>query len=570
MRAIQPLASQTVAAADTGGASGKGPASTADGNAFAALLANGLQAAPIAMANSNPAAGQALPAAAIDNAVSAQTTLADQQRQEQQAAARDAGQAQRAQARAQADAERAAQQATQNASLAQAQANASLQGLQAQRDVLASAAANQSANRQNTASTALPTLAANTGLAASGAASLAPGTAQDGNAAGTTANANVSAAGTSPTGSNQESSSAETRSSEMRDGQQNQTQHGGAQSASMSGHPTAGAAVAHADSGGGNDAGAAGGAGSGTTFGQPLANDGSAITSGGKGSTDGGQTGLAAGAADSAGPAAVSANLQNLANALQTKLNASGAGNNAAGGTGLAGAAMLDGPLAGMAGFTPGSAAGGLGGPAAGTLAPALAGRTDSTGSARGELAPDSRLAFNPLAQDALQQSAASNPAAVGPTLPVAPAVGDTRWAAALGQQALFMATQQLSSAQLSINPPHLGPVRITLDVQQGQATASFVTSHEAVRHAIESSLPQLRDMFAAAGMDLTQAQVQADTGGNLARQSQQQAPQDWQTAGGSTDAIAAAGSLQAATVSALPQASTRTAAQRGLLDTFA
>jgi flagellar hook-length control protein FliK len=184
--------------------------------------------------------------------------------------------------------------------------------------------------------------------------------------------------------------------------------------------------------------------------------------------------------------------------------------------------------------------------------------------------ASDSSALYSQFSQSmsALTGTDTSSAASTLPTLAVAPPFGDERWSAAIGQQALFMTRNQMSSAQLTLNPPHLGPIQVTLDLRHDQASAVFVSPHEAVRQAIEASLPQLRDMFSAAGLNLEQAQVQANAGGAFGDAAGQQA-----AAQARREAIAAAGnggtgaSAGIAATGTTPQATRLT---RGLLDTFA
>lgn len=97
----------------------------------------------------------------------------------------------------------------------------------------------------------------------------------------------------------------------------------------------------------------------------------------------------------------------------------------------------------------------------------------------------------------------------------VAPGVSTApEWGNALGQQLLFFVGNNLQQATLHLNPPHLGPLEVHLDLQQGQANAFFISSHPVVREAIAAALPQLQAGFAAVGMQLGQATVTADGGG--------------------------------------------------------
>ena len=98
----------------------------------------------------------------------------------------------------------------------------------------------------------------------------------------------------------------------------------------------------------------------------------------------------------------------------------------------------------------------------------------------------------------------------------VAPPVSNhPQWGQALGQQVQFLLGQGIQQATLQLNPPHLGPLEVHLDLQQnGQTNAFFSSPHPEVREAIATAMPQLQESFAAAGMSLGQASVGAGGGG--------------------------------------------------------
>lgn len=100
---------------------------------------------------------------------------------------------------------------------------------------------------------------------------------------------------------------------------------------------------------------------------------------------------------------------------------------------------------------------------------------------------------------------------------PVATPMHAANWGQEFGERVLWMARNDQQSAQISINPPQLGPVQISLSLNGDQATASFVSPHAEVRQAIEEALPRLREMLAGAGIDLGQTNV----GSQNAQQSQ-------------------------------------------------
>lgn len=88
----------------------------------------------------------------------------------------------------------------------------------------------------------------------------------------------------------------------------------------------------------------------------------------------------------------------------------------------------------------------------------------------------------------------------------------DQAWPAEFGQKVVWLATQDKQSAQLTLNPPQLGPIEISLNVKNDQATAVFASASAEVREAIESALPRLREMLAGVGVELGQTNVSAES----------------------------------------------------------
>jgi len=96
-------------------------------------------------------------------------------------------------------------------------------------------------------------------------------------------------------------------------------------------------------------------------------------------------------------------------------------------------------------------------------------------------------------------------------TVQLAPPVSDPQWPQALGQQLVRLGTPGHHTAELDLNPPHLGPLKVVLNVVNDQAQAQFVSPHQAVRAAVEAALPQLRTSLAESGIQLGQATVGGD-----------------------------------------------------------
>lgn len=90
--------------------------------------------------------------------------------------------------------------------------------------------------------------------------------------------------------------------------------------------------------------------------------------------------------------------------------------------------------------------------------------------------------------------------------------LGSSDWNDAFGQKVVWIAGQQTQVAELRLNPPHLGPMEVRLSVSNDQISAVFVSHQPAVREAIESALPRLREMFADGGLTLGNATVNSDS----------------------------------------------------------
>ncbi|CAL62032.1 putative flagellar hook-length control protein FliK [Herminiimonas arsenicoxydans] len=92
----------------------------------------------------------------------------------------------------------------------------------------------------------------------------------------------------------------------------------------------------------------------------------------------------------------------------------------------------------------------------------------------------------------------------------LAPQVGSPGWDQALGQKVVWMIQGAQQTATLTLNPPDLGPMQVTLNVSNNQATANFTAHQPEVRQALEAAMPRLREMLNDAGIQLGQSSVSA------------------------------------------------------------
>ncbi len=90
----------------------------------------------------------------------------------------------------------------------------------------------------------------------------------------------------------------------------------------------------------------------------------------------------------------------------------------------------------------------------------------------------------------------------------VTPTVGGPEWGEAVGQKVLWLAKQNISFAQIRLDPPDLGPMQIRIQMQNDQAHVSFITQQPLVREVLDQNLVRLREMFNEQGIDLVDVDV--------------------------------------------------------------
>jgi flagellar hook-length control protein FliK len=111
--------------------------------------------------------------------------------------------------------------------------------------------------------------------------------------------------------------------------------------------------------------------------------------------------------------------------------------------------------------------------------------------------------------------NAAANATAALPTAAPHSSIGahlqSAAWPQQFGERVVWLTRNDQQSAQLTINPPQLGPIQITLNLSGDQASIAFASPHAEVRQAIENAMPHLKDMLSAAGIKLGQSNVCAN-----------------------------------------------------------
>ena len=200
---------------------------------------------------------------------------------------------------------------------------------------------------------------------------------------------------------------------------------------------------------------------------------------------------------------------------------------------------------------------------------------SEATRPASGERAMDFSAG---LAAAAAARGTAATPSApaapgahgVATLAPVTEPVGMPTFAPALSERVVLMLTAGLQHAQVEVNPPELGPVRIDLSLAAETASVAFSAALPETRYAIEQTLPVLRDLLAERGVQLADARIEAgfaraDTAGSAFGQERSQGEQ---ASRGSASGSARPGA-DAAPVAA-PGAASQRAMSAGRLDLFA
>ena len=105
----------------------------------------------------------------------------------------------------------------------------------------------------------------------------------------------------------------------------------------------------------------------------------------------------------------------------------------------------------------------------------------------------------------AAQTTVASTP---GTPPPIATPIHQPQWNADLGNRILWMVKQDVQTADIKLNPPHLGPLEVRVSMANDNVSVTFSSHHGLVRDALDAAMPRLRDMLMDNGLQLINANV--------------------------------------------------------------
>lgn len=107
------------------------------------------------------------------------------------------------------------------------------------------------------------------------------------------------------------------------------------------------------------------------------------------------------------------------------------------------------------------------------------------------------------------------------PTTAVDTPLRQPGWDQALSERVMWVANQKFQGAEIKLNPAHLGPIEVRVQLHQDQAQISFTAQHAPAREALEAALPRLREMFAASGYSQVDVNVSQHSFADQQRQAQ-------------------------------------------------
>lgn len=107
------------------------------------------------------------------------------------------------------------------------------------------------------------------------------------------------------------------------------------------------------------------------------------------------------------------------------------------------------------------------------------------------------------------------------PMLSLETPMSHSRWGQDFNQRVQWVVKQSMSGAQIRLNPQHMGPVEVRVQVNNDQTTISFTAQHGATREAIDAALPRLRDMLSQQDVNVVDVNVSQHS---FAEQREQQA----------------------------------------------
>lgn len=108
-----------------------------------------------------------------------------------------------------------------------------------------------------------------------------------------------------------------------------------------------------------------------------------------------------------------------------------------------------------------------------------------------------------------------STPSSSAATVAMAMSPREPAWSEAFGRNLAELAIKGAREISFHVDPPELGPIEVSLRMDQQRVDINMSASHPLTRDVLQQSLSQLRELFAAGGLQLGGANIEArDQGG--------------------------------------------------------
>lgn len=91
---------------------------------------------------------------------------------------------------------------------------------------------------------------------------------------------------------------------------------------------------------------------------------------------------------------------------------------------------------------------------------------------------------------------------------PISAPLKNPQWGDELSNRVMWMTQHDVQSANIKINPPHLGPLEVHVSMHKDQVDVSFHSHHAGVKEALDASMPKLKEMLGSSGLQLGDANV--------------------------------------------------------------
>jgi flagellar hook-length control protein FliK len=145
-------------------------------------------------------------------------------------------------------------------------------------------------------------------------------------------------------------------------------------------------------------------------------------------------------------------------------------------------------------------------------------------------LSKSEAVAGSPAGAGAASAMATLTPATASgtPALTLGVPLHQANWDQALGERIQWLLGQGSQGAQIKLNPAHLGPMEVRIQMQNDQANIQFTATHAVVREALEAALPRLREMLGASGVELVNVDVSGESFAEQQRTGEDRSAGSW------------------------------------------